>query len=817
MNWNVVYGHSWPDTLYDDMVRYLRNGQFPELLPDHIKKTFRRRASAGYTLNPQDQIVLFVKTMPWNLGKINNNRTGIGKPVELINHRSGDQPSKSFKVVKESERVGVLRSFMTDMRNIGTNAHMLVDRLHRDLKLGISRRFVHQFLRSDPSTLALRVQTQTNTRTVIKSFRPNHPFEHWQMDLMDLKGPNNTWIYQNKMYRYVFVIIDIFTKFVYIYPIKNKDGITVAMIINKLFLSGDIPDKLHSDKGGEFVNEHVNNLCIDFKVEQIIGQAYSPQTQGFVENKNKQIKRLLKYYMINNDNNKYYDVLDQVAYTINNSKHGVTGFTPMQLHRGRQTERNFTVTDENNVEDFSTLFEEPADADLENHYGRQTLVSNERVRHVKNTLKGVASKREAMQRSKKRPLRVGSLVHVLTHVTDGDKLIATFIRSNNELLENPIRATFEGRFGKIPDMAKYPLSLFTDSDLTGRSKFYNPVFRIKRIVSDTLAAIRYLLVTDDINEEPVFIKTMNNGRFVRHFYRNNLVLVDLNTNRADINLDKIKPNPLFVDLHNKNMREGPLHANGNGNGNGNRETTTNGNGNTETTTEIRKMNSIVTILSKNVLLVKEKPSIFITLTKPNDDKLHYVYVAQIVEYNNNSGEFKIRLDTDPESLRNSDSKTLVLLANKYNTMHALNGWRFVEHNKWFLRSECGPKVENTPYYVRNAADVPLVYYKNILTDPGYTIRELTTYDTWKNPNMLIRYDNRTAALLIQTHRKGRKEQTPQMKDKWEIEFVTDAEPKSISLTPSNYGKQLSPTGWEFENFNFMFNIQLKNSINNEPR
>jgi len=44
-------------------------------------------------------------------------------------------------------------------------------------------------------------------------------------------------------------------------------------------------------------------------VEQIIGQAYSPQTQGFVENKNKQIKRLLKYYMINNDNNKYYELL----------------------------------------------------------------------------------------------------------------------------------------------------------------------------------------------------------------------------------------------------------------------------------------------------------------------------------------------------------------------------------------------------------------------------------------------------------------------------------------------------------------------------
>lgn len=795
MNWNVVYAHAWPDTLYTDMVLFLKNGVFTgPALPDHIKKTFRRRARTGYSVNPQDQIVLSVQTTPWN--QVNNR----------ILVDNGAPRGFTFKVVKASDRVGVLRRFMTDMRNVGTNAHMLVDRLHREGYLGISRRFVHQFLRSDPSTLALRVQTQPNIRTVIKSFRPSYPFEHWQMDLINMTGPNNTWIYQNKRYGYIFVIIDIFTKFVYIYPLKNKEGISIAMILNKLFLSGDIPDKLHSDKGGEFVNGYVSKLCLDFKVKQIVGQAYSPQTQGFVENKNKQIKRLLKYYMINNDNNTYYDVIDQVAYTINNSKHGVTGFTPMQLHRGRQTERNFTVTNNepnNAANAFQTLFEEPADADLENYYSRQTVVYNERVRHVKNTLKGVASKRENTQRAKKRPMKVGSLVHVMTHVIDGTEMMGAFVRVGpNQLLQNPIKATFEGTFRPIPDMKKYPLSLFTAADLSGRSKFYKPLFRIERVVQDTLAAVRYHLVTDEETPQPVYIKTINGGRYVRHFYRDNLVLFDLQTNRDQVRLEKINPNPLFVDLHN------PVRTRivpGTEQQQEQQQAVEQQQQEEDQEEVVRETNSIESLLSENVLLT-EKPYIFINMVKSGDEKVPFIYIAQIVGKSNN--RFTLRLDTDPETPNNADSITLVLSYKHYNAMNTKHGWRFVEHNRWLLRPDCrrAPKIQDGPHYVTNTKDVPLVDYKDLLTDPSYTIRELANHDIEQNPNLLIRYNNREAALVHKKYRKSTK-QTSQTQDKWEIQFVNGGESQAVNLTPGTYGKL-----WEFMSFNFVFNIQLKKAI-----
>jgi hypothetical protein len=294
-------------------------------------------------------------------------------------------------------------------------------------------------------------------------------------------------------------------------------------------------------------------------------------------------------------------------------------------------------------------------------------------------------------------------------------------------------------------------------------------------------------VTDD-GTDPVYIKTINGGPFVRHFYRDNLVLFDLQTNREGIpRLEKIKPNPLFVDLHNHSeARTRP------------------------TTTPVEdpvseETNSIETVLSKAQLLVTEKPYIFINMIKSGDENVSFVYVAQIV--GKTDRRTILRLDTDPEDPENSDSATLVLSPGQYNAMNTKHGWRFVEHNRWLLRADCGPKARHG-HYVTIAEDVPLIEYKDVLNDPSYTLREMLNHDIEKNPNMLVRYEARVAALVHKKYRKSTK-QTSQTKDNWEIQFVNDGKSKSVTLSPGNYGK---PTGWEFVNFNVMFNIHLKQSM-----
>lgn len=313
--WKVVQGHLWPDKVYDVAVRYMRKDPGAlDGLPTWVADTLKRRIrEGGYALDDQANIVLVTREslLPWNAFAVGPDRTFV------------------FTVVKESECEQVVRRFTDATTTNALNCKTLSKRILQGGYLGISRRFVQSVLEKSH---VMNVLNATPKKPVVKSFKPNFPFEHWQMDLIDLQN----WGFHNSNYKYVLVIIDIFSKFVYLFPLKRKEGLPVSVLLNKLFLSGDIPMILHSDQGGEFINQHVQRVCQTFHVKQIWGESYTPQTQGFVECKNKYIKRLMNYYLQDRDTKRYLDVLEQIAFTINNTQHSVTKVTPMMLHRGRQ-------------------------------------------------------------------------------------------------------------------------------------------------------------------------------------------------------------------------------------------------------------------------------------------------------------------------------------------------------------------------------------------------------------------------------------------------------------------------------------------------
>ena len=83
------------------------------------------------------------------------------------------------------------------------------------------------------------------TRKVYSSFRDNI----WGVYLSDVKSLSNC----NKGINYLLCVIDLFSKYAWVVPLKDKRGISIVNVFQKI-ISKRKPNKIWIDQGGEFYN-----------------------------------------------------------------------------------------------------------------------------------------------------------------------------------------------------------------------------------------------------------------------------------------------------------------------------------------------------------------------------------------------------------------------------------------------------------------------------------------------------------------------------------------------------------------------------------
>ena len=64
----------------------------------------------------------------------------------------------------------------------------------------------------------------------------------------------------NKGYRYLLMVLDVFSKYGWITPLKEKKGETVAEASKLIFKEGRKPQYLWTDKGKEYYNKNLKEL-----------------------------------------------------------------------------------------------------------------------------------------------------------------------------------------------------------------------------------------------------------------------------------------------------------------------------------------------------------------------------------------------------------------------------------------------------------------------------------------------------------------------------------------------------------------------------
>lgn len=150
---------------------------------------------------------------------------------------------------------------------------------------------------------------------------------------MDLFGPLPTTV---RGYTVVLVIIDHFSRWVELAPLRKAEAADVAAILRDRWVpQHGVPQVLLSDNGPQFVSEVIRSFCTSIGARKLYSTPYHPKGNSIVESFMRTLKRALSA-LVEWDGKQWDLHLSAVSFAHNTTPHIVTGFTPFFLTRGRE-------------------------------------------------------------------------------------------------------------------------------------------------------------------------------------------------------------------------------------------------------------------------------------------------------------------------------------------------------------------------------------------------------------------------------------------------------------------------------------------------
>ena len=161
-----------------------------------------------------------------------------------------------------------------------------------------------------------------NKRKVYSSFKDNI----WGVDLADMQLLSR----KNKSIKYLLCVIDLFSKYAFVVPLKDKKGASVANGFEKIVNeSGRQPNKIWVDQGSEFYNKTFKNWLKDEGIEMYL--TYNEGKSVVAERFIKTLKNKLYKHMTAIGKNVYWNVLDDVVNTYKDTVNRSIGMKPKDV------------------------------------------------------------------------------------------------------------------------------------------------------------------------------------------------------------------------------------------------------------------------------------------------------------------------------------------------------------------------------------------------------------------------------------------------------------------------------------------------------
>ena len=168
-----------------------------------------------------------------------------------------------------------------------------------------------------------------NRRMVYSSFKDNI----WGADLSDMQLMSK----YSKGIRFLLCFIDLFRKYVWVVPLKDKRGISIVNSFqNILDNSKRKSNKIWVDQGSEFYNNTIEKWLKENGIER-----YSTYNEGksvVVERFIRILKNKIYKHMTAMSKKFYFDVLDYIVDKYNNTYHQTIEMKPIDVKSGSYAE-----------------------------------------------------------------------------------------------------------------------------------------------------------------------------------------------------------------------------------------------------------------------------------------------------------------------------------------------------------------------------------------------------------------------------------------------------------------------------------------------
>ena len=159
------------------------------------------------------------------------------------------------------------------------------------------------------------------------SYVASKPLQELQIDLGDFTASSAV----NDGFRYVFLAVDIFTKFIHCVPVKDKSRKESIRAFNEILEKIGIPENIMSDREGAWESTEFIRLLNQHKINHIISNTPPPFSERAVQEIKNMIFARLEGLEIDKQN--WTDVLPAVLKKYNNRIHGTIEMTPIEARK----------------------------------------------------------------------------------------------------------------------------------------------------------------------------------------------------------------------------------------------------------------------------------------------------------------------------------------------------------------------------------------------------------------------------------------------------------------------------------------------------